>query len=378
VTVAGSNERHTVGIDPAEILGDTDPASGGATGTTAGGGRVNGARRGRLNGSVTGINGDAAGAPEWADTTKRLKRLDRSDLPEQPLGAAVPERLKRPLLLAIVSANVLAMYLARSPVTRPDGFILEGPVAGGHSAPPRGKLRLSESGEPVYGPRDEIDLEKIAALGLPFWLAGGYATPEALAEARAAGASGIQVGTAFALCRESGFEPELRRRLLEQAVAGTLEVVNAPDASPAGFPFKVARLGGTVADPESYDERERLCDLGYLRTPYEKPNGGVGYRCAAEPVDAYARKGGAAEEATGRRCLCNGLISNIGLAQHRPDGYAEPPLVTLGQDLGFLARLLPTADTTTDTTTDTGPGGTGSIGADFGAADVIRYLEQTP
>ena len=32
-------------------------------------------------------------------------------------------------------------YLARDEVTRPDGFVVEAPTAGGHNAPPRGKLR---------------------------------------------------------------------------------------------------------------------------------------------------------------------------------------------------------------------------------------------
>ncbi|WP_262403528.1 hypothetical protein [Actinomadura sp. CNU-125] len=45
----------------------------------------------------------------------------------------------RPRFLAIVSSPVLAVYLHRTPATRPDGFVLETPVAGGHSAPPRGR-----------------------------------------------------------------------------------------------------------------------------------------------------------------------------------------------------------------------------------------------
>ncbi|MFL6115095.1 MAG: nitronate monooxygenase, partial [Catenulispora sp.] len=57
-------------------------------------------------------------------------------------------RLHRPKLLAIISSAVLAVRLARDPLTRPDGFILEGSTAGGHSAPPRGNPQLAESGEP--------------------------------------------------------------------------------------------------------------------------------------------------------------------------------------------------------------------------------------
>ncbi|WP_239090044.1 nitronate monooxygenase [Sphaerimonospora thailandensis] len=264
---------------------------------------------------------------------------------------------RRPRFLAIVSSDVLALYLNRSPITRPDGFVVEAPSAGGHSAPPRGRLRLDDTGEPVYGPRDRADLAKVAALGLPFWLAGGQATPEALADARAAGAAGIQVGTAFALCRESGMTPELRRRLLSDAADGTLEVRNDPYASPTGFPFKVAKAPGTLSEEEVYAERPRLCDLGYLRTPYLKADGGVGYRCPAEPVDDYVRKGGSAADTTGRRCLCNALTADVGLGQHRRDGYVEPPLLTLGQDVSFLKGFL-----------DGFPSG------EYGAADVVRHL----
>ncbi|PZG05167.1 2-nitropropane dioxygenase [Nonomuraea aridisoli] len=245
----------------------------------------------------------------------------------------------RPKLLAVVSSHVLAAYLARSPETRPDGFVLETPVAGGHSAPPRGRPRLDEAGEPVYGPRDEADTGKVAALGLPFWLAGGYGTPEGLARAQAAGAAGIQVGSAFALCRESGLDDALRRRLADRARRGALEVRNDPRASPTGFPFKVARLPGTLSEPGPYERRPRLCDLGYLRTPFTRPGGGIGYRCPAEPVDGYVRKGGREEDAEGRLCLCNGLTAAIGLGRHRADGYHEPALLTLGQDTGFLHDL---------------------------------------
>ncbi|TDQ53730.1 nitronate monooxygenase [Actinorugispora endophytica] len=251
-------------------------------------------------------------------------------------GLAPP---RRPKFLAIVSATALALYLNRSPATRPDGFVIEGPVAGGHSAPPRGRLQLDEAGEPVYGPRDEVDLAKVSALGLPFWLAGGRADHDGFTRARAAGAAGVQVGTAFALCAESGLSPDLKQRLLDDAAEEVLEVRNDPRASPTGFPFKVAQLPGTVADERVAAARPRLCDLSYLRTPYLKDDGAVGYRCPSEPVDDYVRKGGAVEETEGRRCLCNGLLATIGLGQHRPDGYVEAPLVTLGQDLDFLRDL---------------------------------------
>lgn len=251
-------------------------------------------------------------------------------------GIAPPER---PKLLAIVSSAVLAAYLARSCVTRPDGYVLETADAGGHSAPPRGSLQFDEHGEPVYGPRDVIDLGRVRALGLPFWLAGGYASPAGLMAARAEGAAGVQVGSAFALCGESDMDPQLKRTLIERAVRGDLYVRNDPLASPTGFPFKTAQVPGTLADDDVYAARPRNCDLGYLRTPYRTARGGVGYRCPAEPVGEYVAKGGDAADTNGRRCLCNALTATIGLGQTRADGYREPPLLTLGKELGSLARL---------------------------------------
>jgi NAD(P)H-dependent flavin oxidoreductase YrpB (nitropropane dioxygenase family) len=136
----------------------------------------------------------------------------------------------------------------------------------------------------------------------------------------------------------------VRRDVLRRLRDGTLEVRTEPAASPTGFPFKVARLPGSVADPEVHDARPRLCDLGYLRTPYAREAGGIGYRCPAEPLAHHARKGGDAAGAAAAVCLCNGLTAAVGLGQTRADGYAEPPLVTLGADLDAVRELLRVRD----------------------------------
>lgn len=248
--------------------------------------------------------------------------------------------LKRPSFLAIVSSHVLGSYLAREARTRPNGFVVEGPVAGGHNAPPRGPLTFDDDGQPVYGPRDEVDLTKLAEIGLPYWLAGAYASPELLARSRELGAAGVQVGSAFALCEESGFDPSLKRAFIDSALAGTLQVRTDALASPTGFPFKVADLPGSVADPEVYGQRRRVCEASYLRIPYLAEDGQVGYRCPAEPAAAYVRKGGKAEDTLERRCVCNGLIAAIGLGQRHRGGTVEPPLATIGQDLTFLPDLV--------------------------------------
>lgn len=252
-----------------------------------------------------------------------------------PQLAAVP--LRRPAFIAVVSAASLAATLARKSNGRVDGFIVEGPTAGGHNAPPRGELQLNDRGEPVYGERDVVDLAKMRELGLPFWLAGGVGSPAGLQDAVAAGAAGVQVGTLFAYCDESGLAPELKSRVLAGVASGAVTLRTDPRASPTGYPFKVVELPG---DAERAAARTRICDLGYLRVPVRTSDGRTIYRCAAEPVDAYVAKGGDAADTEGRRCLCNGLTANVGQAQWREaTGTDEIPLVTSGDDLLSLAAF---------------------------------------
>jgi NAD(P)H-dependent flavin oxidoreductase YrpB (nitropropane dioxygenase family) len=249
----------------------------------------------------------------------------------------LPPPLARPKFLAIIASNSLATMLARKASGRVDGFVIEGPTAGGHNAPPRGEPRFNPRGEPVYGERDDVDLLKIAELGLPFWLAGGAGRPERLPEARAAGAAGIQVGTLFAYCDESGFTDELKRSVLAGALKGEVQVFTDPHASPTGYPFKVVHWSN---DPSVAVSRERICDLGGLRVAYRTEEGKIGYRCPGEPVEAYLKKGGHLEDTVGRHCLCNALTAAIGLGQVRPNGMVEPPLVTSGDDLQVIGQFL--------------------------------------
>ena len=258
-----------------------------------------------------------------------LMRLNPAEYAEGPLPM-----LDRPRFLAIVSSNTLAATMLRRANGRVDGFVVESPTAGGHNAPPRGKLQLNAAGEPVYGERDRVNVEELRGL------AGGYGNPAKLREALDQGAAGVQVGTAFAFSRESGMRPDLKARLIQQAIAGTGEVFTDPLASPTGFPFKVAQLEGTTSAANVYEARTRTCDLGYLREPYAMGDGQIGYRCSAEPVETYVAKGGKIEETVGRKCLCNTLMANIGHEQIRRDGSDEPALITVGDDLNTVAQYL--------------------------------------
>lgn len=280
-----------------------------------------------------------------------LMRLDPAEYAEGPLPV-----LERPQFLAIVSSNTLAATMLRRASGRVNGLIIESPTAGGHNAPPRGKLQLNAGGEPIYGERDQVNIAELRMLGVPFWLAGGYGSAAKLREALDQGAAGVQVGTAFAFSRESGMRADLKNELLAQAAAGAGRVFTDPLASPTGFPFKVAQLESTSSNANVYQQRKRVCDLGYLREPYVADDGRIAYRCAAEPVTTYVAKGGKVEDTVGRKCLCNALLANIGLAQVRDNSALEPALITVGDDLNTIAQFM-------------APGR-----QSYGAADVVKAL----
>jgi len=270
----------------------------------------------------------------------------------------IPEKhrgcLKRPQFLAIVAHHALAQVLALKATGEVNGFVVEGPSAGGHNAPARSK-ELDEKGEPIYGERDRPDLEKIRGLGKPFWLAGGYASPEKLKEAKRGGAAGIQVGSAFALCDESGLRDDIKQELRRRSVAGDLKVMASPVVSPSGFPFQVVQIEGSLSDPAVYQRRKRDCSIGYLVEAYQTKRGRIGFRCPAEPVAAYLRKGGPPEATEGRVCLCNGLAAAAKDGQ-RGDKPNEAFIATLGKEGHFIHELL--------------PGGDGA----YSAEDVINFI----
>lgn len=251
-----------------------------------------------------------------------------------------PPVLKRPHFMPIVSSATLARSLAKKASGKITGFVVEGSSAGGHNAPPRGQVQLNERGEPIYGSRDLPDFERFRELGYPFWLAGSYWGPGMLDEALKVGATGIQVGTPFAFCEESGVAPELKEEVLRLVRDGEVDVFTDPLASPTGFPFKIVKVEGSASSPDVDQMRERVCDIGLLRQAYMKPDGSVGYRCASEAINDYVRKGGKVEDTEGRKCICNGLLSTIGLGQTLSTGGVEPPLVTAGDSLAYLKYFL--------------------------------------
>ena len=219
----------------------------------------------------------------------------------------------------------------------------------------RGKFAVDSNGNPEYGERDRIDFDVLRGLEVPFWIGGGITSAQHVQDAFDVGATGVQVGTLFAYCRESGMSPDLRERILVAVRDESVEVATSMRASTTGYPFKVASVTGTTSEAAILAARERKCDLGYLREAYFKSDGTVGYRCPGEPTEIYVKKGGDLEDTIGRTCLCNGLMSTIGMGQLRAGGVEEPPIVTSGDCINEIRSLMVT-------------------GTDYSALDVIAHL----
>lgn len=259
--------------------------------------------------------------------------------------------LNRPAFFPIVSSSTLALDLFRRSNGKVDGFIIENYTAGGHNAPPRGKLELWDDGSPKYSNKDIPDYDAIREIGLPFWIAGGYAGIDSLKFALSVGAKGVSLGSIFALCEESGMRNDLKHEAILKLKEGKVETFTDPYASPTGFPFKIVSIPNTMGDTSLMRKRKPNCNLGGLLRPCIKPNGKFGYRCPAEPLDVFISKGGKAESTIGAICLCNGLFNNIEITEKH-----LPGVITLGSDTDFLNDILK-------------PGCTS-----YTASDVIMYI----
>jgi nitronate monooxygenase len=264
-------------------------------------------------------------------------------------GAFAQAHLRRPAFLAIASLEELVMALVESASEAPDGFIIEHHTAGGHNANPVGPMHKDEEGQPIYGERDEADLALIRSFNIPFWLAGGYGSHDKLQAALAAGACGVQVGSAFALTEESGMKSDYRSAILKELRNGAddASLVKTTTFSPTGFSFKVVQLKDTLSEDDIYQTRRRICDIGLLQQrglskPDEEGARTLFQRCAAAPIESYINHRGVERNTEERRCLCNGLLASVGLAQVKKlDGgwVEEPAIVTLGNRLDDVRRF---------------------------------------
>ncbi|MCB1190084.1 MAG: nitronate monooxygenase [Leptospiraceae bacterium] len=266
-------------------------------------------------------------------------------------GKLTTKPLKRPTFLAIVSLHDLAIALSKSSSLPPDGFVIENYRAGGHNANPvEGIFKKDALGQPLYGEKDIANLEVIKGLNLPYWLGGGYGNGLKLKEALETGANGVQVGSLFALCEESGMRSEHKAAIFQELKKGKddISIVRTTMYSPTGFSFKVALLEGTLADKEVYENRNRTCDIGLLHQfglskPDESKMRKMFQRCPAAPVNGFIKNRGIERNTEEKRCLCNGLLAAVGLPQVAKDvnGNAmdEPSIVSLGENLQGIREL---------------------------------------
>ena len=263
--------------------------------------------------------------------------------------------LKRPKFLAIVSSDIVAKTMIRKATGEVDGFVVENHTAGGHNAPPRRAPKASDDAAPQYGPKDAPNIDRIRDLGKPFWLAGGYASPAKLKEALDEGANGIQIGTVFAYCTESGVMPEIRKAVIDKLITDGVEILTDFEASPTGYPFKLIDLNSELASIDGCKTRRRVCDLSYLQQFAWDGDSEIIYRCPGEPVESYIKKGGAEADTQGKMCLCNGLLATIGLGQVRGKG-SEIPIITAGEDFSAVMTMVT------------------NLKREYSARDVIDYI----
>ena len=175
---------------------------------------------------------------------------------------------------------------------RDRGFVVEAP-------PPAATTRRRAAGptstraaRPIYGERDRADLQVCATSACRSgWPASGHSPPRCTRRWRSAPPA-CRSGTLFAFCEESGLDAGAQAAGHDRARTARPTGLHRPGASPTGFPFKVLELPATLSEAEVYEQRTRVCDLGYLRQAYRTEDGTVGYRCAAEPVADYVAKGG--------------------------------------------------------------------------------------
>ncbi len=146
----------------------------------------------------------------------------------------------------------------------PDAFILEGPMAGGH---------LGFSREQLDNPQ-EFYLEKILlevlevikvyedkyGQKIPIIAAGGIYDGKDIAHMLSLGASGVQMGTRFVCCKESGVSDEFKQSYLN-AKEEDIVIVN----SPVGLPGRAIR-NMFIKKLETLEQKRIKCNYKCLST----------------------------------------------------------------------------------------------------------------
>ena len=121
----------------------------------------------------------------------------------------------------------------------PNAIILEHPrLAGGHL----GAAKIEHLSDPKYDFENSIpqsiEFLKVAGLErkIPLIAAGGITSLEDIKRIQAYGASGVQLGTAFAVTHESGAHPQFKKTLAEAKLEDIVEFISV-----AGLPARAIK-----------------------------------------------------------------------------------------------------------------------------------------
>gem|GEM_PF-2765884 len=148
-----------------------------------------------------------------------------------------------PLVSSAKGVNVLCRKWNRLGYRLPDAFVLEGPLAGGHIG--WSYKEIDQAGSDFYKKFDlfkellpeVLDAANSDGRSIPVIVAGGISTHEDIVYALAQGASAVQMGSRFAMTKESGFTDKVKQLVIDSKIG---DVVIADDTwgSACGYPFK--------------------------------------------------------------------------------------------------------------------------------------------
>ncbi len=197
---------------------------------------------------------------------------------------------------------------------RPDGIVLEGPLAGGHLGFKIEELDLeSNKLENLFPPIKDF----VSKHGdVPVIVAGGIYNHEDIERFLRMGADGVQMGTRFLATVECSATDAYKQAVIDAGKDDIL-VASAP-GSPCGLPFMVIKNSPMFVSALA-NKRSPRCDKGYIMT---KDREGLYSRCAAHQGDGNYF------------CICNGLLSSGG---YNTD--VEEPLYTVGVNGYRIDRL---------------------------------------
>ena len=163
-------------------------------------------------------------------------------------------------LVPIVSSSAIANKICSNWTSRgynpPDAIILEGPKAGGHLGWSYKKIAQSKDFLKEYDLFDKLldpflnIAEKFG--GIPVIVAGVIYTHEDILYASFRGAAGVQMGSRFAVTKESDLSNETKQ-LIINTKEEDIVIANQSWGSPCGFPFRY------IDDPEKAGEHFCIC-----------------------------------------------------------------------------------------------------------------------